>query len=151
MEKYDLLKLENQLCFPLYAAAKEVVRLYTPHLAKLHLTYTQYIVMMLIWEKKAIAVKELAQRLFLDTGTLTPLLKKLEKKQLVQLEQDENDRRSVIVNATQTAMKLRDSAVGIPGEVGACLPLEMEEAVTLYKTLHKIINLICQNGRSDKK
>ncbi len=151
MEKYDALKLENQLCFPLYAAAKEVVRLYTPHLTELDLTYTQYIVMMLVWEKRAVLVKELVERLFLDTGTLTPLLKKLEQKGLVLLERDENDRRSVVAKATQAAMELRDRAVEVPGKVGACLPLEMEELIMLHKTLHKILNTIHQEERGDEK
>lgn len=149
MKNYDSLKLENQLCFPLYAAAKEVVRLYTPHLTKLDLTYTQYIVMMLVWEKKEIVVKELAERLFLDTGTLTPLLKKLEQKGFVELDRLAHDRRSLVVKATQTAMELRDRAVEVPGKIGACLPLELDELILLHKTLHKILAGIHNKERSD--
>ena len=142
MARYDVLKLENQLCFPLYAAAKEVVRLYTPYLTELNLTYTQYIVMMLVWEKKEIAVKELVERLFLDTGTLTPLLKKLESKGIVSLSRNPNDRRSVIAKATQTGMALRDRAVEIPVKVGKCISLDRTELQTLHQTLYKILHVI---------
>lgn len=151
MEKYEVLKLENQLCFPLYAAAKEVVRLYTPYLTRLDLTYTQYLVMMLVWEKGTIVVKELAHRLYLDTGTLTPLLKKLEQKGLVVLERDENDRRSVVAKATPAAMELRERAVEVPKTILSCLPLEMEELMMLYRTLHKILGTMHHQERGGKK
>ena len=139
MDKYDALKLENQLCFPLYAAAKEVVRLYTPYLSELNLTYTQYIVMMLVWEKKEIVVKELTERLFLDTGTLTPLLKNLERKGLILQRRSPRDRRSVVVEATEAGMALREKAVEIPYKVGACLPLEPQELQALHRTLYRIL------------
>lgn len=139
MKNYEALRLENQLCFPLYAAAKEVVRLYTPYLTELDLTYTQYIVMMLVWDTDEIAVKELTERLYLDTGTLTPLLKKLEQKELVSLTRAPNDRRSVVVKATESGMNLRDKALDIPHKVGSCLPLNMDEIQALHKTLYKIL------------
>lgn len=152
MEAYDVLKLENQLCFPLYAAAKEVVRLYTPHLAALGLTYTQYIVMMLVWDKREIAVKQLTERLFLDTGTLTPLLRKLQQRGLVTLDRDDGDRRSVMVRATASGMQLREMALDIPRKVGACLPLEMDEILSLHKTLYKILTgLKDQAGNGEKQ
>lgn len=142
MNQYDALKLENQLCFPLYAAAKEVVRLYTPYLSELDLTYTQYIVMMLVWEKHEIIVKDLVDRLFLDTGTLTPLLKNLERKGIVSLHRTPNDRRSVMVKATDFGMALREKAVEIPYKVGACLPLDAQELQVLHQALYKILGHI---------
>lgn len=151
MGRYDGLKMENQLCFPLYAAAKEVVRLYTPYLAELNLIYTQYIVMMLVWEKQKIAVKELVERLFLDTGTLTPLLKKLERKGLASLRHDPQDRRSVMAAATRSGLALRERAAEVPGKIGACVPLNPEEARTLCQTLYRILNRIHggeQGGKS---
>lgn len=136
---YDVIKLENQLCFPLYAAAKEVVRLYTPYLDELGLTYTQYITMMVVWEKREVVVKELGQKLYLDTGTLTPLLKKLADKGLVRLEPLPEDRRSVVVKVTATGMALREQAVHVPAKVGACIQLDGEDARLLFEATHKIL------------
>ena len=121
MNEYEVLKLENQLCFPLYAAAKEVTRLYTPYLNKIGLTYTQYIVMMVVWDEQEVVVKELGRRLYLDTGTLTPLLKKLEKKELISLSPLPDDRRSVVVKVTEQGMNLREEAKDIPEKVGSCI------------------------------
>lgn len=151
MDRYDALRLENQLCFPLYAAAKEVVRLYTPHLTALDLTYTQYIAMMLVWDREDIAVKELGERLYLDTGTLTPLLRKLERKGLVTLQRDGQDRRSVVVRATRAGMALRERALDIPRRVGACLPLEMEELMALHGTLAKILDILTRGDGCEQK
>lgn len=142
MQPYDMLKLENQLCFPLYAAAKEVVRLYTPYLDELGLTYTQYIAMMVVWEKETVVVKELGHLLYLDTGTLTPLLKKLEGKGLVRLEPLPEDRRSVLVKATREGMALRDRAVDIPAKVGACIQIDGEDARLLFELTHKILEKV---------
>ncbi|MDL2324195.1 MarR family transcriptional regulator [Ruminococcaceae bacterium OttesenSCG-928-A16] len=144
MDPYSSLKLENQLCFPLYAAAKEVVRLYTPYLDEIGLTYTQYIAMMLVWEKKEIVVKDLAQRLFLDTGTLTPLLKKLEAKGVVSLTRAPKDKRSVVVALTPQGQALRNKAAAIPAQVGQCLPLKPQEAQQLYTTLYKLLGKLTQ-------
>lgn len=149
METYGVLKLENQLCFPLYAAAKEVVRLYTPYLEQLGLTYTQYIALMVIWEESEISVKTLGQRLYLDTGTLTPLLRKLEKKGIVSLDRDARDRRSVVVAPTESGMMLREKAVEIPGKVGACVPLEPGEAAQLYQTLYRLLGKLTPQHPED--
>lgn len=140
MNENDPLRLESQLCFPLYAGAKEVVRLYTPLLNEIGLTYTQYLVMMVLWENKGMTVKELGSKLFLDTGTLTPLLKRLEKKKLILRERDPKDERSVVVNITNSGMNLRDRAVSIPDRIGRCVPLSPEEAAELYRILYKILN-----------
>lgn len=140
--KDESLKLEKQLCFPLYAAAKEVTRLYTPFLKQLDLTYTQYIAMMLIWEKQEFAVKELALRLFLDTGTLTPLLKKLESKGLISLSQNEQDHRSVMINITKKGIALYNKALDIPNQIKNCIPLDEHELTELYRLTYKILNTI---------
>ena len=136
---YDALKLENQLCFPLYAASREVVKSYKPFLDKIDLTYTQYIVMMVMWEKKSLNVKELGECLYLDSGTLTPLLKKLEAKGLVARVRSETDERNLIVSITDIGEALKDKAVSIPKEMARCSNLSVEEAQQLYSILYKIL------------
>ena len=137
--EYDALKLENQLCFPLYAASREIVKNYKPFLDKIDLTYTQYIVMLVMWEKKSVNVKELGECLYLDSGTLTPLLKKLEAKGLVARVRSETDERNLIVSITDIGEKLKDEAVSIPKEMARCSNLSMEEAQQLYSILYKIL------------
>ncbi|MBQ6469964.1 MAG: MarR family transcriptional regulator [Lachnospiraceae bacterium] len=145
MSKYDSLKIENQLCFPLYAAAKEVVRQYKPFLDRVGLTYTQYITMMILWEAHdkfpsgSVNVKTLGARLFLDSGTLTPLLKKLEIKGIIERSRSSEDERNVLVQATEKGMLLREQCISIPQSVGSCIPLTPEESATLYGLLHKIL------------
>ena len=136
---YEQLKLENQLCFPLYACAKEIVRLYKPHLDPLDLTYTQYIAMMVLWERREVTVKALGQSLWLDSGTLTPVLKKLESKGYISRRRSEDDERSVMVAVTTKGDRLRERAVGIPEQVGACVRLSPEEAMTLHGLLYKVL------------
>lgn len=137
--KYDSLKLDNQLCFPLYACSKEIIRKYKPHLDKIDLTYTQYITMMVMWEKKCVNVKTLGESLYLDSGTLTPVLKKLESKGYITRERSEKDERNLVVSITDSGMKLREKAATIPAKIGSCVKLTEEEAATLYSLLHKII------------
>ncbi|MGN8817402.1 MarR family winged helix-turn-helix transcriptional regulator [Oribacterium sp. HCP28S3_H8] len=141
-EKYDALKLENQLCFPLYACAKEITRRYKPFLDEVDLTYTQYIAMMVLWERHEINVKALGECLYLDSGTLTPLLKRLEQKGLVTRERSHEDERSLIVRITEAGMKLRDQAVDIPVKMGGCVHLKPEEMHTLQKLLYKTLGCI---------
>lgn len=137
--RYDALKLENQICFPLYAAAKEVVRRYTPFLEELDLTYTQYIAMMVLWEHESISVKELGKYLYLDSGTLTPVLKALEKKGFVDRARSAEDERILVASVTEQGMALREQAVEIPGKIGSCVDIEPEEAAQLYRLLYKIL------------
>ena len=113
-ERYEALRLDNQLCFPLYACAKEIVRRYKPFLDEIDLTYTQYIVMMVLWEEREINVKELGSRLYLDSGTLTPVLKRLEQKGLITRQRDDKDERVLIVSITKEGDELKDKAVEIP-------------------------------------
>ena len=135
----QMLKLESQLCFPLYACAKEIVRRYNPLLEPLGLTYTQYIAMMVMWEHKSISVKEMGKLLFLDSGTLTPMLKKMEKAGLIRRKRSEDDERVVIVTITEKGEKLHDDASLVPVRMSGCVTLETEEAMQLYNLLHKLM------------
>ena len=137
--KYDNLKLENQLCFPLYAASKEIVRQYKPFLDKLDMTYTQYITMMVMWEHKELTVKELGQYLYLDSGTLTPLLKTMEKKGWVERNRSKEDERVLSVSITESGEKLKELAADVPEQMADCVKLNPEEAMQLYKILYKIL------------
>ena len=138
-DRYDSLKLENQLCFPLYACAKEIVKRYTPFLDEIGLTYTQYITMMVMWERKQLLVKELGQYLYLDSGTLTPLLKKLEEKGFVSRARMKGDERNLVVTLTEAGEALRARAVSVPPKISACARLEPAEAGMLYQLLHKLL------------
>lgn len=141
-KKYDALKIENQLCFPLYAASRDVIKQYKTSLEKLELTYTQYIVMMVLWERQQITTKEMGKILHLDSGTLTPLLKKMESKGLVSRKRSEFDERNLTVTITEKGMQLRDEAVEIPGQIAKCNVLDEEETTTLYKLLYKIMDVV---------
>ena len=141
--KYDSLKLENQLCFPLYACSREIVKKYKPFLDDLDLTYTQYITMMVIWERKHINVKELGECLFLDSGTLTPLLKKLEQKGWVTRQRAKEDERVLIVTLTPAGEKLREKAALVPEKMACCVKLEPDEVQTLYRLLYKLLGESC--------
>ena len=138
----DCLKLENQLCFPLYAASKEVIRRYKPLLDKADLTYTQYIALMVLWEDNEINVKSLGEKLFLDSGTLTPLLKKLENKGFITRKRLDKDERNLTISITKEGLALKEQVKNIPNEIGKCVNLSPEEAETLYKILYKILNNI---------
>lgn len=145
--QYDCLKLENQLCFPLYACSKEVIRRYKPYLDGLNLTYTQYIAMMVMWEKKEVTVKELGACLYLDSGTLTPLLKKLEEKKYVIRQRSKEDERNLIVSITPKGEALKDEAVSIPESLSACVNVEPQEAQLLYQLLYKLLSGLGKSPR----
>jgi len=136
----DRLKLKNQLCFPLYACAREIIKAYKPYLDKLDLTYTQYIVMMVLWEEKNITVKNLGECLRLDSGTLTPLLKKLEGKLYVRRERSAEDERNLVVSITKTGELLKEQAREVPMRMGSCVDLSKEEAKLLYTLLYKVLD-----------
>ncbi len=138
-EKYETLKLGNQLCFPLYACSKEIIRRYKPYLDSIDLTYTQYITMMVLWEKKSVNVKSLGECLYLDSGTLTPVLKKLESKGYISRERSSKDERNLVVSITEKGEELKDLALSIPSSIGSCVKLDPEEASILYNLLYKII------------
>ena len=140
--KYDALKLKNQLCFPLYACSRETIKLYKPYLDKLDLTYTQYIAMMVLWEKNSVNVKTLGDILYLDSGTLTPMLKKLEAKGLVSRRRSTEDERNLIVSITEEGLALRDQALDIPGHMTKCVNLEPDEIRELYRMLYKLLEIV---------
>lgn len=139
--KYEGLKLENQICFPLYAASREIIKQYRPYLDELDLTYTQYISMMIFWEEKKLSVKALGKKLFLDSGTLTPVLKSLESKGYVSRFRSVEDERVVVVEITPKGEALREQAVAIPQSVAGCVNLDMQEAMQLYRLLYKILGV----------
>ena len=138
-DKYDCLKLENQLCFPLYSAANKIVRSYTPLLNKLDLTYTQYIVMMVLWEKEKVNEKELGEMVYLKSNTLAPLLKKLKNKGYINISKDKEDGRNIIISLTKEGLELKEKAVEVPPSIAAKLNLSKEDAINLYQILNKYL------------
>lgn len=138
-DRYDALKLKNQLCFPLYACSKEIVKAYKPYLDEIDLTYTQYITMMVMWEHKELRVKDVGRRLFLDSSTLTPLLKRLEEKGYVTRRRSAEDERDLIVTITEKGEALKEKAVTIPEQLGECAALDPKKARTLYTLLYELI------------
>lgn len=137
--EYDALKLENQLCFPLYASSKEIIKKYKPFLDPLGITYTQYITLMSLWEKDNISVKNLGKMLYLDSGTLTPLLKKLESHGLITRERSSTDERSVYIRLTKFGVDLKAKAVSIPLAIGGCINLSLDEIILLQRLLNKLL------------
>ena len=139
-EEMPQLMLEHQLCFPLYAAARRVVNQYTPYLKPLRLTYTQYIVFLALWEAGERTVGELCRTLYLDNGTLTPLLKKMEESGYIRRVRSEADERIVTVRLTEEGWAMRRRAAEIPGQVGKCVALSSGDAAALYTLLYKVLN-----------
>lgn len=138
-DRYAPLLLENQLCFPLYACSREVIKRYRPYLEELDLTYTQYIAMMVIWKEGCVSVKELGKRLYLDSGTLTLVLKSLEAKGFLQRRRWEADERVLLVQVTEEGAALRERALHIPASLAGCIDLTGEEAAMLYQLLYKLL------------
>ncbi len=139
-QEYDQLKLENQLCFPMYACARKIVNAYNPYLKPLGLTYTQYIVFMVLWDKESVNVGQLGEILHLDAGTLTPLLKRLEKEGYVMRKRSEEDERVTLVSITKKGNELKEKCKDIPlklSEKG--LPLTEKESKELYRLLYKFL------------
>ncbi len=139
MKTDDSMKLDSQLCFPLYAASRKVINLYTPYLKPLGITYTQYIMFLVLWEKDGITVSELCKRLMLDTGTVTPMLKNTEKQGLISRSRSGKDERVVIVSLTDEGKALYRKARDIPGKVGSCVRIDRSDAMALYKILYKLL------------
>ena len=135
----EALLLKNQLCFPLYACAREMVKKYKPYLDQIGLTYTQYITMMVLWEQHSVTAKELGQRLYLDSGTLTPLLKRMEAKGLLTRQRDPVDERSLRVTVTDAGEALKERALDIPYQMAQHVKLTQEETETLHKLLYVML------------
>jgi len=136
---YEMLKLDNQLCFALYTCSKEITKLYTPYLAEFGITYTQYITLFALWEKDDITVKMLGGTLRLGNGTLTPLLKKLENQGLIQRIRNKEDERNVYIRLTEVGYAMKDKAVEIPGKVICGSNLDIERAVHLKEELDQLL------------
>lgn len=135
----EAMKLQNQLCFPLYAAARSVTGLYTPYLKPLGLTYTQYLVLLVLWERDGLTVGELCERLMLDNGTLSPLLKKMEQAGQVVRTRSREDERVVVISLTEEGKALQVRAQDVPRQVGSCIPLSPEKAQALYALLYELL------------
>ena len=150
MDKKDSLRLENQLCFPLYACARDVVKAYRPHLEALGLTYTQYISMMVLWEEGRVSVRDLGKRLHLDSGTLTPLLKKMESRGYLKRERSIKDERVVIACITEEGRKLKRAAAKIPQAMAKEIAdFSMEEAQELYRLLYKLMGILQKSNYTE--
>ena len=145
MDKYDGLLLKNQLCFPTYAVANKILRKYQPFLEKLDLTYTQYIVMMVMWEKKTVNEKELCESLHLKTNTIAPLIKRLKEKEYITISKDKEDKRNLVITLTNKGEALKEKAVDIPPSIAEEFNLTEEEAAFLYKILYKILDYDKEN------
>mgnify|MGYP003571441768 CR=1 FL=1 len=137
--KYDSLTLKNQLCFPIYLCAKEITRKYNHLLKTIDLTYTQYIVMMYFWENKESNVQKISKVLLIDSSTLTPILKTLEKKGYIIRKRSSEDERNLIVSITEKGFDLRDRAIDIPKKIGSCINLSKDDALMLYKLIYKTL------------
>ena len=142
MDKYNILKLENQLCFRLYASSREVIKKYKPILDQYNLTYTQYLTMLVLWENETITVKGIGEKLHLDSGTLTPLIKKLEKMNLVTKYRSKEDDRVVIVELTDEGRNLKDDMIDVPRKAFCSLEIEKEQILELKKNLDSLLEIL---------
>ena len=139
MDKYEPIRLKNQLCFPLYAVSNKIIRNYKPLLDKLDLTYTQYIVMMVLWEKEDINEKQLGEMVHLKSNTLAPLLKKLKGKGYISISKNSGDERNLVISLTKKGSELKDRAVSVPETIAKTLKLNTDEAAYLYRILYRIL------------
>lgn len=142
MDKYDSIKLDNQVCFSLYAASREIIKLYKPFLDKHNLTYTQYVAMLVLWEDEKSTVKDIGKRLHLDSGTLTPLLKKIESMGLIKRYRDVNDDRVVIVELTEKGRALKEDVLDVPYEMACKVNMPKEELIELKMRLDSLLKII---------
>ncbi len=146
---HEAMKLANQMCFPLYAAARNVTGLYTPWLKPLGLTYTQYIVFLVLWEQDGVSVTEIGEKLMLDNGTLSPLLKKMEQAGYITRRRCRADDRVVEIALTEAGRALQEQAKDIPGHVASCIDLPPEKAQTLYALLYELLANQKKNHRKE--
>jgi len=144
-ESEELLKLDNQLCFSIYTASRAIIRTYKPLLDRLEITYTQYITLLVLWEQDGISVNKLGKRLLLDSGTLTPLLKKMEKSQLLIRERNPKDERQITISLTEKGKKLKEKALEIPEQMLCKLPFDIEKVFALRDSLKELNNHIQNN------
>ena len=142
MDKYESIKLDNQVCFSLYASSREIIKLYKPFLDKFNLTYTQYVAMLVLWEDEKSTVKDIGKRLHLDSGTLTPLLKKIESMGLIKRYRDVNDDRVVIVELTEQGRLMKDQVTEVPREMACKINMSMEDLLDLKRKLDNLLKLL---------
>jgi DNA-binding MarR family transcriptional regulator len=147
MDMQETMKLDNQICFALYACSREMTKLYRPMLDRIDLTYTQYVTMLALWEQDQVSVTALGNKLYLDSGTLTPLLKKLEAAGHITRKRDIQDERSVIVELTEQGRALQEQAAGIPAQIACKLDGTPEEAAGLLNQMHDILRRLQQSNR----
>ncbi len=147
---HEAMKLSNQLCFPLYAASRHVIGLYTPWLKPLGLTYTQYIVFLALWEKDGIPVGELCGKLRLDSGTLSPLLKKMQQAGYLERTRSAQDDRVVVVTLTEAGRAMQEKAKDVPARVAHCMELPPERAALLYELLYELLEKQSQSPANGK-
>ncbi len=140
MNKYDSLLLKNQLCFPLYAVSNKIIRKYKPLLDDLDLTYTQYITMMVLWERKVVNERELCDTLKLQSNTVTPLLQRLKQKGFIKIDKSLNDKRNLVISLTEEGLKLKDKAINVPPSIAVEFNLTNDEVMFLYSILYKILD-----------
>lgn len=140
--EFEMLKLENQLCFPLYAASRKITNKYIPFLKPFGITYTQYIVFLVLWEEDGITVGEIGKKLHLDNGTLTPMLKKLEESDWILRKRSRDDERVVIIKLTEKGYQLKYDLKDIPEKMAECVDISHEDAINLYHILYEIIESI---------
>lgn len=138
----ELLRLDNQLCFALYSSSRGITRLYRPVLSKLGLTYPQYLVMLVLWEREPLTVKDLGEKLFLDSGTLTPLLKRMERQSLLTRERSQGDERQVLISLTEKGKGLKDKAIDIPMKIAEQVNISQREYISLMSSLKKLLKKI---------
>jgi len=138
----DKLILDNQLCFAIYAGTRQITKIYKPYLHELGLTYTQYISLLVLWEEDKITVKKLGKKLYLDSGTLTPLLKKLDALGLIKTTRDNIDKRNVLISLTENGKTLKEKAYEIPNKVFSHTGLSPENAISLREDLKRMLNNI---------
>ena len=136
---HEAMKLDHQLCFPLYAASRNVINLYTPWLKPLGLTYTQYLVFLVLWEKDGLTVGEICEKLMLDNGTLSPLLKKMQQAGYIEKKRSEKDDRVVLISLTAEGKALQEKAKEVPVRVSGCIDLPPEKAHLLYTLLYELL------------
>lgn len=141
-DKYESIKLDNQVCFSLYAASREIIKLYKPVLDKFGLTYTQYIAMLVLWEDEKSTVKDIGKRLHLDSGTLTPLLKKIENMGLIKRYRDVNDDRVVVIELTEQGKLLKEDITEVPREMVCRINMPKEELLDLKSKLDNLLRYV---------
>ena len=138
---YEQLKLKSQLCFPLYAASRKIIRLYKPLLDPLGITYTQFLVLLVLWEKDEQYVNDIGEKLILDSGTLTPLLKKLETAGFISRKRSKSDERNVMISLTERGKELEEKTKDVPAQIGVCLTLPKDKLGQLYNLLYDFIDM----------